>query len=70
MCFARQPKQQATPIPAPAPAAPSPVAEEQKVADPRRAEDEANFGTDTPSLRVDRSLSSGGVGVGGAGLRM
>lgn len=37
---------------------------------PRKAEDEELFGTDQPTLRVDRSVASGGTAVGGSGLRM
>lgn len=69
MCFASQ-KSTPTPTPAPAPPPPAPVAEEGDVAAPRRAEDQALFGTDTPSLRVDRSVQSGGIRSGGSGLRM
>lgn len=56
--------------PAAAPAPPDPLAEQVDVESPRTAEDKANFGTTSPDLRVDRSVSSGGVSAGGAGLRM
>lgn len=68
MCFSSKPKPTATP--APAPEAPAPIAEEAQVADARRTEDKQNYGTTTPSLRVDRSATSGGVGADGSGLRM
>lgn len=69
MCFGGGNKKQ-TPAPAPAPAPPAPIAEEQGITDPRKAEDKSLFGSSTPSLRVDRSTTSGGVGADGAGLRM
>jgi hypothetical protein len=69
MCFGgSSPKRAETP--APAPAAPSPIAEETALGDVRKAEDKALFGSSAPSLRVDRSATSGGVGADGAGLRM
>lgn len=68
MCFGSKPKPAATP--APAPEAPAPVAEETQIADARRTEDKANYGSTTPTLRVDRSATSGGVGSDGSGLRM
>lgn len=68
MCFSSKTPKTATPAPAPAP--PAPIAEQTEVTDARRAEDKANFGSSTPSLRVDRSATSGGVAADGAGLRM
>jgi len=69
MCFGQKtPKPQATAAPAPAP--PSATAEEQPLTAPRKAEDEALFGTDQPTLRVDRSVASAGTTAGGSGLRM
>lgn len=69
MCFGSKKSQpQATPAPAPPP--PSPTADEQPLTAPRKAEDEELFGTDQPTLRVDRSVASGGTAVGGSGLRM
>ena len=68
MCLGKKPKPAATPAPAPAP--PDPIAEETQVTAARRAEDKEKFGTTTPSLRVDRSATAGGVSADGAGLRM
>lgn len=70
MCFGGGPKVSQTATPAPAPEAPDPIAEETSPTDRRKAEDKANFGQTAPSLRVDRSATSGGVGAGGTGLKM
>lgn len=73
MCFGGggNKQSQPSPPPAPAPAPPAPVAIEDDIKAPRKAEDKANFGgSGVPNLRVDRSVSSGGVGAGGSGLRM
>lgn len=71
MCFGAKAAPQQTPLaPAPAPAPPEQPAEAQDPVSPRKAEDKELFGTSTPDLRVDRSVSSGGVGSGGTGIRM
>lgn len=70
MCFGGG-KSQPAPTPAPAPPPPAPIAEDQEIAAARTAEDKALFGqSGVPTTRVDRSLSSGGVGAGGTGIRM
>jgi hypothetical protein len=62
MCFgSKSPTPQIQAAPAPAP--PSPTAEQQPIDAPRKAEDQALFGTDQPSLRVDRALTAGGSGL-------
>lgn len=68
MCFGSKPKAAEKPAPAPEPAAPP--ADEQPIGSARKAEDRAAFGTAGQRLRVDRSQTAGGVGVGGSGLRM
>ncbi|MBK3400431.1 hypothetical protein [Methylobacterium ajmalii] len=70
MCFGGGGDDKPTPAPAPAPPPPAPLAEETDPTAPRKAEDKANYDSTTPSLRVDRSTTSGGVGAGGSGLRM
>ena len=69
MCFG-SPKPQPQTQAAAAPPPPAPIAEEQDIAAARTAEDEKLFGTSQPTLRVDRSLASGGAVAGGSGLRM
>ena len=70
MCFGGG-KSQPAATPAPAPPPPAPIADEQEIAAGRVAEDKALFGASgQPETRVDRSLSSGGVGAGGTGIRM
>jgi len=68
MCFSS--KTAAATTPAPAPEAPAKPATEQGLLDNRKAEDQANFGTSSPSLRVDRTGNSGSAAAGGTGLRM
>lgn len=70
MCFGGSQKSQQQASTAPAPEAPDPIAVQQDVTAARRTEDQKNFGTSAPSLRVDRSATSGGVSAGGTGLRM
>lgn len=68
MCFSRPKVNTTTPAAAPAP--PDPVAEPTELLSRRRQEDVANYGVSSPSLRVDRSSTEGGVGAGGYGLKM
>ena len=70
MCFGGGGDSTPTPAPAPAPPPPAPLAEETDPTGPRKAEDKVNFGTTTPDLRVDRSVTSGGSVAGGAGLSL
>lgn len=70
MCFGGGSKSTPTTTPAPAPPPPAPLAEETDPTAPRKAEDKVNFGTSTPDLRVDRSVTSGGATAGGAGLAL
>lgn len=70
MCFGGGGDDSPPTTPAPAPPPPAPLAEETDPTAPRKAEDKVNFGTSTPDLRVDRSVSSGGVAAGGAGLSL
>jgi hypothetical protein len=69
MCFKQQSsKPPPTPAPAPAPPAAPPAAPE--IGSARVDETKGAFGQTTPNLRIDRSLSGGGVGTGGSGVRM
>ncbi|GJE18768.1 hypothetical protein AIGOOFII_3498 [Methylobacterium marchantiae] len=70
MCFGGGGDDTPVAAPAPAPPPPAPLAEETDPSAVRRTEDKANYGTTTPSLRVDRSATSGGAAAGGSGLRM
>lgn len=71
MCFSgNDDKPPAAPPPAAAPPAPSPTADPQSVTAKRREEDLALYGTSEPSLRVDRSATSAGVGQGGSGIKV
>ena len=54
MCFKSGGSQQSTPAPAPAPAAPLAPAEEPEIGASRKKESRDNFGTDTPTYRVNR----------------
>lgn len=68
MCFGgSQPQPAATPAAAPAP--PAPTATPDAVGSARKAEDLALFGSVQPNMRVDRSVTSGGVGQGGSGIK-
>jgi hypothetical protein len=66
----KKPKPTMAATPAAAPEPPDPVAEPVDPGGVRREEDEAKFGATGPKLRVDRSVSSGGVGAGGTGIKM
>lgn len=71
MCFGGSGGGSKAETPAPAPEPPAPPAEEQSVTAARKAEDKSLYGTSAaPSLRIDRSTTSGGVAAGGSGLRM
>ncbi len=70
MCFDSPDPPPPAPPPAPAPPPPSPTAEAQPVDGPRKEEDLALYGTSSPSLRVDRSATSAGVGQGGSGIKV
>lgn len=69
MCLSQKTPPPAPP-PAPAPPPPAPLADTTSPTAPRRAEDKANFGDENPTLRINRSVTSGGATAGGAGLRM
>lgn len=54
------------------PAAPEPPAEPPELPEigaARKREEDETFGG-TPTLRIDRSITTGGIGSGGAGLKM
>lgn len=70
MCFGSPPPPPPAPTPAASPAPPSPTAEAQPVDGPRKASDLALYGSSSPSLRVDRSATSAGVGQGGSGIKV
>ena len=67
MCFSSSSPKPA-PTPAPAPPAPEPAPMETEVGSARKAADESAYGSSTPSLRRDGSLTAGGIRTG-AGLR-
>lgn len=56
MCFADTPEKPETPAAAPPP--PEPPAEAPEIGNARKAENRQNFGSDTPSYRVNRGSSS------------
>jgi hypothetical protein len=61
MCFGQPPAPKPS---APAPAPPQALADRTDPTSNRTAEDLKNFGSTTPSLRVDRSATPQGVATG------